>query len=115
MAKTLKEFQTSFGTDAVEVEIQFGKEAAFYIHLRPLTSAAKDKFEASIVGTEGKRNLENLRARLVASCWVDEEGNKLGSAEEIGALRADLVGAIFDKVRSLNGMDADDVAEAGND
>jgi len=115
--RSLDEFRSTFGTDAVEVEVKFGKEAAFSIYLKPLTSAARDAFEASVVGAEGKRNLDNLRARLVAGCWVDDQGKPIGTAKQIGEMRADAVGAIFDKVRELNGMDADVAAveEAGND
>ena len=114
----LQDLQTSYGMEAVAVEIQFGRDAAFSIEcfLRPLSSSQRDRFEASVVGEKGKRNLANLRARLVADCWVNEDGEKIGTAEQIGEQRADLVGAIFDRVRQLNGMDADvAVEEAGND
>lgn len=113
--QSLQEFQSTFGTAPVEVDIQLGKEAPFSVYLKPLTSAERDAFEASIVGDQGKRNLSNLRARLVAFCWVNAEGKAIGQADEIGSLRADVVGALFEKVRELNGMDADDVEEAGKD
>jgi len=105
--QSLQDFQTSYGMDPVEVSIQFGKDAAFSIFLKPLSATARDAFEASVVGEKGKNNLANLRARLVHKCWVTGEGKSIGTAEEIGAQRADLVGAIFDKVRELNGMDKD--------
>ena len=114
--QTLEQFQATFAAKPVKVSLeQFGKDAAFY--LKPLTSADRDNFEASIVGAEGKqRNLANLRARLVALCWCDKDGNPIGSAKDIGTLRADLVGALFDEVRHLNGMDPEeDVGEAGKD
>jgi len=110
--QSLQEFQSTFSMDAVEVDVQLGKDAPFSIYLKPLSSAARDSFEASVVGEKGKRNLANLRARLVANCWVDGEGKAIGTPEQIGAQRADLVGAIFDKVRELNGMDADVAAAA---
>jgi len=105
--QTLKDLQTSYGMDPVEVEIQFGTEAAFSILLKPLSASARDAFEASVIGEKGKNNLANLRARLVYKCWVDETGKPVGSADEIGAMRADLIAAVFDKVRQLNGMDKD--------
>lgn len=112
--QTLAQFQSSFGSKPVEVKLeQFGKDAVFY--LKPLTSADRDNFEASVVGIDGKRNLLNLRARLVALCWCNEEGKPIGSAKEIGTLRADLVGALFDEIRHQNGMDADDIDDAGKD
>jgi len=98
----------------IKLEEQFGKDAVFY--LKPLASADRDNFEASIVGKDGKsRNMLNLRARLVALCWCDKDGKPIGSAKDIGNLRADLVGALFESIRHQNGMDPDDVEEAGKD
>ena len=70
-----------------------------------------------MVGEKGKRNLANLRARLVSEVWVNEKGDPLGNATQIGEQRSDVVGAIFDKVREMNGMDADvaKAEEAGKD
>ena len=110
--QSLEQFQQTFAAQPVEVKLeQFGKDAVFY--LQPLVSADRDNFEASVVGVDGKRNLANLRARLVALCLTDADGKQIGSAKQIGSLRADLVGALFDKVRELNGMD--DEEEAGKD
>lgn len=112
--QNLEQFQSAFGTTPVEIKLeQFGKDAAFY--LKPLTSVERDGFEASVVGVEGKRNLHNLRAKLVASCLCDKDGKLLGTAKQIGDLRANVIGALFEQVRHLNGMDADDVDDAGKD
>lgn len=114
--QTLAEFSANFGSDPVEVDLpQFAKDGAFSIFLKPLSSKDRDNFEASVVGMNGERDLQNLRARLVAKCLCDEKGKPIGNPAQIGELRADFIGAIFDKVRELNGMDADDVAEAGKD
>ena len=112
--QSLKQFQTTFAAKPVEIKLeQFGKDAIFY--LKPLLSSERDNFEASVVGVDGKRNLLNLRARLVSLCWCDKDGKPIGSSAEIGKLRADLIGALFDEVRTINGMDADDAEEAGKD
>ena len=111
--QTLSEFQTSFGSEPVEVEIPDFAKDGLSVFLKPLTSRDRDNFEASVVGVDGVRDLHNLRARLVALCWCSEDGSPIGSEDEIGSLRADFVGALFDCVRRLNNMDADDVAEAG--
>ena len=93
--QTLEQFQKTFGSEPVKVTLeQFGKDAIFF--LKPLKSADRDNFEASVVGVDGKRNLLNLRARLVALAWCDETGNTIGSAKQIGELRSDLVNALFD-------------------
>lgn len=114
--QTLQDFQTTFRMDPVEVEI-FAKDGAFSILLKPLSAADRDSFEASVVGVKGKTNLDNLRARLVAKCWVDGEGKPIGTEKQIGAQRADVIASIFDKVRELNGMDKDvaTVEEEKND
>ena len=115
--KNLVDFAASFGTDAVETEVQFGTDAAFYIWLKPLSSKARDAFEASVVGKkDGDRDLANLRARLVAMCWVDPDTQKpVGTPDEVGAMRADAVAAIFEAVRKMNGMDSEAADEAKND
>jgi hypothetical protein len=130
MSQLLQQFQSVFGTEAVRVEFsEFAKDGAFSskhtkalkdagfscIYLKPLSSEARDGFEASIVGNDGKsRNMANLRARLVSVCWVDEDGKPVGTAKEIGGLRADLIGALFLKVQELNGMNQEAVEDAKN-
>lgn len=114
--QTLQEFQSTFGMDPVEVSVEAGGKE-FSILLKPLSSKDRDAFEASVVGVKGKTNLDNLRARLVQKCWVDGEGKPIGSPDQIGAQRADVIAAIFEKVRELNGMDKDvaQVEEEKND
>ena len=113
--QSLEQFQSTFAAKPVEIKLeQFGKDAVFY--LKPLISSDRDNFEASVVGQgDGKRNLLNLRARLVALCWCDKSGKPIGSPKQVGDLRADLIGALFDEIRTMNGMDQDDVEEAGKD
>jgi hypothetical protein len=81
---------------------------------KPLTSAQRDHFEASVVGVDGKRDLSNLRARLVADCLVTADSKPVGTAKELGQLDARLIGALFEKVRELNGMAGEEsIEEAG--
>ena len=96
-----------------EVMKRVAKEGGFY--LLPLPSADRDFFEASVVGIDGKRNLVNLRARLVAQCWCFEDASMVGNPKTVGSFRADVLGQLFDRVRHLNGMDAEDIEEAGKD
>ena len=113
--QTLEQFQKTFGSEPVEITLEFGKDACSF-YLKPLKSADRDNFEASVVGVDGKRNLLNLRARLVALAWCDETGKPIGSAIQIGELRTDLINALFDEVRKLYGMETDEeIEEAGND
>jgi hypothetical protein len=121
MAKqTLAAFQAAFSIEPVEVPVdkEFAKDCPFKVlWFRPLTSRQRDAFEASVVGIDSKRDLFNLRARLVFNCWVDDDGDKMGTPDSIGdTISAQFVGYLFDEVRRLNGMDKDDaVEEAGKD
>jgi len=128
--QSLKAFQTVFKVEPVRIEYsEFAKDGAIAqsikalkaegldcIYLKPLTSEHRAGFEASIVGSDGKqRNMSNLYARYVALCWVDDEGKSMGTAKEVGQLRADLVAEIFEKVQAINGVKTDAVDEAGKD
>jgi len=128
--QSLKAFSTVFKVEPVRIEYsEFAKDGAIAqsikalkaegldcIYLKPLTSEARAGFEASIVGADGKqRNMANLYARYVAMCWVDDEGKSMGTAKEIGQLRADLVAEIFEKVQLLNGVKTEAVDDAGKD
>jgi len=110
--QSLQEFQTQFSMDVAEVEVpEFGKEAAFSIFLKPLSAEQRDAFEASVIGIKGRTNMHNLRARLVQKAWVNADGGSIGTPEQVGAQRADVINAIFEVVRERNGMDKD-VAKA---
>jgi len=106
--KTYEEVLSMFPLTPAEVEIQVRDNPTFNILLKPLTSAERDAFEASVVGVKGKTELLNLRARLVQKCWVTPEGKPVRSAQDMGnEARSDLAVVLFDKVRELNGMDKD--------
>jgi len=128
--QSLKAFQTVFKVEPVRIEYsEFAKDGAIAqaskalkaegldaIYLKPLTSQHRAGFEASLVGADGKaRNVQNLYARYVAMCWVDDEGKLMGTAKEIGDLRADLVAEIFEHVQELNGVKTKAIEEAGKD
>jgi len=50
-----------------------------------ISGAARDRFEASIIG-DGQRDISNVRAKLAAACMVDEKGELLFTAEDVEAL-----------------------------
>ena len=89
--------------------------------VRGLTGAERDAFEQSIVETRGKNtrmNLRNIRAKLVALCCVDEQGNRLFSdedAELLGRKSAAALNRVFEVAQRLSGLRPEDVEElAGN-
>ncbi len=91
------------------------------VRVRGLTGAERDAFEQSIVETRGKNtrmNLKNIRAKLVALCVVDEQGNRVFSdddAEALGRKSAAALDRVFEAAQRLSGLRKEDVEElAGN-
>jgi len=129
--QSLSAFSAVFKVEPIRIEYsEFATDGAFTpetikalqaegldaIFLKPLTSAQRAEFEASIVGKDGKsRNMQNLYARYVALSWTDETGKFMGTAKEIGELRADFIAEIFEKVQKINGVHKDSVDDAGKD
>ncbi|MGB9780619.1 hypothetical protein [Caldanaerobacter sp.] len=99
-------------TEDVEVPEWGGK-----VRVRGLTGAERDKFEASIVVRKGNRtefNPENMRAKLVAMCVVDENGNRLFTDEDIkilGQKSATALDRIFQVAQKLSGLRPEDFEE----
>ena len=92
-----------------------------WIRVRALTGAERDAFEQSIVEQRGKdtrMNLRNIRAKLVAMCVVDEEGNRVfrdEDAELLGKKSAAALNRLFEVAQRLSGLRPEDVEElAGN-
>lgn len=87
------------------------------IIVQGITGAQRDEFEQWMFKTRTKNrdaNIQNVRARLVALCLVDDEGQRLvGSIEDLGAIRADVLERLFDEARRLSGMTQEDVDELG--
>jgi len=85
------------------------------VRLRSLTGAERDAYEQSLVQTRGKSremNLRNARAKLVALCAVDENGNRLFTDADVNALgkkNAKPLDRLFDAARRLAGLSEDDV------
>lgn len=82
-----------------------------------MCAAERDAFEAGMLDSKGKsdnKRLQNFRARFIASCIVDSDGNRLFSDKDIvdlGRKSSAPVSRLFDSCRKLNGMTDDDVAE----
>lgn len=92
------------------------------VRLRGLTGAQRDAYEASVVEMRGETRrfkLQNLRARLVALCLVDDNGDRLfndhAAVEKLGAKSAKALDMLFDKARRLSGLTEDDIEELAED
>ena len=88
------------------------------VRVRALTGAERDRFEASIVEQRGKAgprlNTANIRAKLVALCCVDEQGNRLFSdedAELLGRKSAAALNRVFEVAQRLSGLTQADMEE----
>lgn len=80
------------------------------VRVRMLTGTERDAFEAGTVIRQGKKveaNLVNIRARLVALCVVDENGQRLfteADAEKLGQKSGAALGRVFEAAQKINGL-----------
>jgi hypothetical protein len=87
------------------------------VRLASMAASDRDAFEASMIPDKGKSQkdvMKNFRARFVARCCVDAEGNRLFSAADmaqLGTKNASVLNRLFDEARQMNGFSEEDVAE----
>jgi hypothetical protein len=85
--------------------------------IRGLTGSGRDAYESGIRNYRNGQmvvNLKDVRARLVAMCLVDEDGNRVFSDKEIQALGAksgQVLERLFDKAAALSGLSKETVEE----
>lgn len=90
--------------------------------VKALTGRERDAFEASIVGErKGKSvrmNMDNVRARFVAACVVDDRGQPLfypSDVDLLGEKSAAALQRVYDVGARLSGLSDEDLEElAGN-
>jgi len=83
--------------------------------VRGMTGRERDAFEVSMLtpGRGGRRQLDpaNVRAKLVARCVVDDDGNRLftdADVAELGGKSAAAVDRVYAVAARLSGMGSDD-------
>ncbi len=85
------------------------------VRLRSITGTQRDRYEQSLMSTNGadrKMNLTNARVKLIVLCAVDESGRALFTSEDLNALgrkNAAPIDRLFDVCRKLSGMSTEDV------
>ena len=91
------------------------------VRVQMLTGAERDAFEQAIVTRQGKKvqmTLANVRARLVAMCVMDGEGQRVfsdGDVKALGKKSALALNRVFEVAQRINGLTPEDVEElAGN-
>lgn len=87
------------------------------VRVSEMTGTDRDAWEQSLVPkTAGApANVENIRARLVAQCVVDEAGSRLFSTEDavdLGTRSAAALDRVAKVAQRLNGLTADAVEQA---
>jgi len=90
--------------------------------LKEMSGIDRDALEESMLRITGDRatpNLVNARAKLVAACLVDEDGERIFTSipdvSNLGKLPAKVLGRLWEESTDLNGLTDEDVAElAGN-
>lgn len=88
------------------------------VRIRMLSGTERDRFEASMVemkkdGSQ-KRNVENVRARLVALCIVNEAGEVMFNRADIvmlGNKSAAALQRVFNACNELNAVTEEDVED----
>jgi hypothetical protein len=93
------------------------------VRIRTLYAIERDEFDQTInkgVGAERVIDLKNFRARLLARCIVDENGDPVFTAADVDALGKKstvAIGRLFDRAQALNGMTptAVDVSEKNSE
>ncbi|MCP4597796.1 hypothetical protein [Neptuniibacter sp.] len=79
-----------------------------------MSGFARDRLEASIVGSQGGSNMVNVRAKFVAASLVDEKGELIFSDSDIqklGKKSAAALSRVFAVSQRLNHVTDDDVEE----
>jgi hypothetical protein len=92
----------------VDLTEPMGRPVVAYV--REITSLQNDNFENSL---KGKIGSENYRARYLALCLCDKEGNLIAKnkAGDLGRFSTACLKLLFNAATALNGYTDDDVAD----
>lgn len=86
-----------------------------HVYVKMMTGIERDAWESSIVGTTGnQRNLNNIRARLVALTACDDQGCRLFSDADVGELgkkSAKALDRVFAAAQKVNALTESDIKE----
>lgn len=77
------------------------------VRIATISGKARDRFEASILNAQGKVNTQNIRAKLVAACIVDEYNKPLfneSDIEKLGEKSCMALDRVFAEAQVLNGI-----------
>ncbi len=87
------------------------------MRVRAMTGTQRDAWEASMFNNDGQMQssrMENLRAKLVVRCAIDEDGNEIfteGDVAALGKKSAAALDRVFSACQKLNRISNGDVEE----
>lgn len=103
------------GIDDKVIELIDVPEWKGSVYMKGMTAAERDSWEADVYMARKKDELQGMldfRARLVAKCICNKDGNLLFTAKDIKALSsksAKALDRLFEKAQELNGMRKEDL------
>lgn len=107
------------GRETVEFEVP---EWGGSVILREMTGKERDRYEQSLMEIKGnvaRPSLDNVRARLVSLCIVDQNGDPLFVTKQeiatLGNMSAKGLDRVYEKCQEMNGLDAGAVEELVTD
>ena len=88
------------------------------VTVQGMSGTDRDAFEASMMkDRRGRRNLDNVRARLAVRCLYDAPGGarlfQASDVERLGKIRVDVLQKIFEVAQQLSGMSDEDIDQMG--
>jgi hypothetical protein len=104
---------------ALPRETVYLKELGGEVIIQGMTGKQRDEWESSLVKQRRNRrelDTRNVRARLVARCLVNDDGSRMFSddeADQLGDIRVDVLGHLFEVAQRLSGVSDEDVDELG--
>lgn len=88
--------------------------------IRGMTGGERDAYQKSILNQRGKRStveFDDITAKLVARCLVNEDGTRVFQDEEIplvSRIRGDVLNRLYTVAQKLSGLTDEDIEELGN-
>lgn len=82
--------------------------------LQSMSASARDEWEQTLYHSKQGDRIQHIRASLVAACAVDEEGNRLFTADDVVALgkkSAAPMDRLFSAAQTLNAIHEDDIED----
>ncbi|MCP3852696.1 MAG: hypothetical protein GY694_21085, partial [Gammaproteobacteria bacterium] len=84
------------------------------VKIAAMSGFARDRFEGSLLGSNGGTNMQNIRAKLVAASVVDDGGELMFSDADIlklGKKSSIALDRVFSAAQDLNKITDSDVDE----